>query len=85
MPRVGQKLGGFVRLECRVSASPQAVVTWQKDDVTVTNSDKYHVEDGYRYSKLLIMPVTAEDYGNYTCVATNTLGSDQGSITLYSK
>ena len=34
---------------------------------------------------LMISNVTEEDYGNYTCVATNRLGIQNASLFLYSK
>ncbi|KAK5620834.1 hypothetical protein CRENBAI_018012 [Crenichthys baileyi] len=34
---------------------------------------------------LMIANVTEEDYGNYTCVASNRLGTQSASVFLYSE
>ncbi len=49
--------------------------------------DKYEtliVESGYKaYMKLRIRNVTREDFAEYKCVAKNSLGGSDGSISLY--
>ena len=42
------------------------------------------MESGYKvYMKLRIRNVTKEDFMEYKCVAKNSLGGSDGSITLY--
>lgn len=36
-------------------------------------------------TELTVANVTEEDYGNYTCVATNRLGMHNASVFLYSE
>lgn len=49
--------------------------------------DKYEsliVESGYKvYMKLRIRNVSKEDFMEYKCLAKNSLGGSDGSITLY--
>jgi len=44
------------------------------------------VESGYKvYMKLRIRNLTLEDFSEYRCVAKNSLGGSDGTITLYGK
>ena len=44
------------------------------------------VDSGYKvYMKLHIRNVTRRDFTEYKCVAKNSLGSSDGSISLYGK
>lgn len=43
------------------------------------------IENKGKQSMLTFFNVSEEDYGNYTCVATNTLGITNASIILYGK
>lgn len=36
-------------------------------------------------TELIVANVTEDDYGNYTCVATNRLGIHNASVFLYSE
>ncbi|KAK9891396.1 hypothetical protein WA026_014636 [Henosepilachna vigintioctopunctata] len=68
------------QLECKVSADPQAMVTWLKGEVPVPlDSRVVSLVDGDKYT-LLIRNVQKSDFGIYTCRAINELG--QGEITI---
>lgn len=43
------------------------------------------IENKGKQSMLIFFNVSEEDYGNYTCVAMNTLGITNASIILYGK
>ncbi|KAL0182727.1 hypothetical protein M9458_022102, partial [Cirrhinus mrigala] len=45
--------------------------------------DGIEIEDSGALSKLTFYNVSEADYGNYTCVAINKLGSANTSIILY--
>ena len=53
------------------------------------SGDKYEtktVKSGYKvYMKLRIRNVQKEDFMEYRCVAKNSLGGSDGTITLYGK
>ena len=43
------------------------------------------IENQGKQSLLIFFNVSEEDYGNYTCVAMNTMGITNASIILYGK
>ena len=42
--RIGQSQGRQTILECTITAYPQAVSYWEKDDQTITSSSKHKIE-----------------------------------------
>jgi len=80
--------GQDVTLECHSEAFPKSINFWvnNKGAMLVSNS-KYEavsVDSGYKvYMKLHIRNITKEDFMEYRCVARNSLGDSDGSITLY--
>ncbi|XP_074832814.1 neurotrimin isoform X5 [Carettochelys insculpta] len=77
---VGQK--GI--LQCEASAVPAAEFQWYKDDKRLVQGQKgVKVESKAFFSRLTFFNVSEQDYGNYTCVASNKLGNTNVSIILY--
>ncbi|KAM6234759.1 protein CEPU-1 isoform X1 [Aptenodytes patagonicus] len=77
---VGQK--GI--LLCEASAVPSADFQWYKDDKRLAEGQKgLKVENKAFVSKLTFFNVSEQDYGNYTCVASNQLGNTNASMILY--
>lgn len=77
-----------VELVCVVYAEPQADVLWYKDTMLLDpNGSRYMQQKGNRHT-LLIRKVRLEDFGNYSCSASNMLGKSrayikvQGNISL---
>ncbi|KAF7205267.1 neurotrimin [Nothobranchius furzeri] len=81
---VGVALGQKGVLECEADAVPEADFEWYKDDRRM-----FYGLDGMEFvssgslSKLTFFNVSDEDFGNYTCVAINKLGSSNTSFLLY--
>lgn len=74
--------GHRAQLECRVSADPQAQVTWLKGETVVpTDNRVVSLVDGDKYT-LLIRNVQKSDFGIYTCRAINELGQGELQIQL---
>ncbi|KAJ8042898.1 Lachesin [Holothuria leucospilota] len=75
-----------VLLECKVFAEPPATKLWFKDGVLVEagiNQNRLFIAVDEDSTKLDILRVIPDiDYGNYTCRATNMLGSTEGYINL---
>jgi len=80
--------GQDVTIECHSEAFPKSINYWvnNKGAMLVSN-DKYEavsVDSGYKvFMKLHIRNVTKKDFMEYRCVAKNSLGHSDGSITLY--
>lgn len=70
------------QLECRVSADPQATVTWIKGEMPISLDNRIvRIVDGDK-NTLLIRNVQPSDFGIYTCRATNDLGQGEVQIQL---
>ncbi|XP_032658272.1 neurotrimin isoform X10 [Chelonoidis abingdonii] len=77
---VGQK--GI--LQCEASAVPAAEFQWYKEDKRLVEGQKgVKVESKAFFSRLTFFNVSEQDYGNYTCMASNKLGNTNVSIILY--
>ncbi|XP_050777678.1 neurotrimin isoform X9 [Gopherus flavomarginatus] len=71
-------------LQCEASAVPAAEFQWYKDDKRLVEGQKgVKVESKAFFSRLTFFNVSEQDYGNYTCVASNKLGNTNVSIILY--
>ncbi|KAI0235538.1 hypothetical protein LSAT2_013940 [Lamellibrachia satsuma] len=85
--RIGQQLEKDTILECQITAYPMAVNYWQKDGSRIMSSTKYRL-DAYDEEyhtitlSLHIMNIAEIDYGEYTCMANNRLGSDSKTMKL---
>ena len=88
--RLGQSRGRETILECIITAFPPSVNYWEKDGRRISSSDKYRTEaydEGYQtiILSLRINDIEQPDYGEYKCVASNSLGQDQQVMYLYGK
>ncbi|XP_071381486.1 protein CEPU-1-like [Centroberyx affinis] len=81
---VGVTLGQRGVLECEADAVPEADFEWYKDDRRIFNGfDGMEIEVSGSFSKLTFYNVSEADYGNYTCIAINKLGTSNTSFLLY--
>nr|XP_015193281.1 PREDICTED: neurotrimin-like isoform X2 [Lepisosteus oculatus] len=81
---IGVPLGQKAILRCEADAVPSAVFEWYRDDRRILNGlNGTDIENRGRLSFLTFRNVSQENYGNYTCVATNKLGSAYINIILY--
>ncbi|GAA6111164.1 neurotrimin isoform X4 [Tachysurus ichikawai] len=81
---VGVSLDHSGVLTCEADAVPKADFEWYRDDRRIFSGfEGIKIEDNGSTSKLTFHNVSQEDYGNYTCVAINKLGSANTSIVLY--
>lgn len=86
--RIGQALAKETILECKITAMPQGVTVWRKNGTELQTGWKYRVDaysdDDYTITlSLRIRQISKEDYGVYTCVASNRLGHDEETMILY--
>lgn len=73
--------GDDVILECRATGQPTPVLIWMYNNVQIA-SDSRRVISGDR---LEIKQFRSSDQGSYTCIASNRLGLDERSFTVYMK
>ncbi|XP_074028174.1 opioid-binding protein/cell adhesion molecule homolog isoform X2 [Leptinotarsa decemlineata] len=72
--------GHRLQIDCKVSADPQATVTWLKGEIPVPLDTRVvKIVDGDKHT-LLIRKMQRSDFGIYTCRAINELG--QGEIVI---
>ncbi|KAM9456509.1 opioid-binding protein/cell adhesion molecule isoform 1-T1 [Clarias gariepinus] len=80
----GTAVGQRGVLQCEASAVPLADFQWYKEERRLFNGlNGVKIENKGKQSMLIVFNVSEEDYGNYTCVAINTLGITNASIILY--
>ncbi|KAL0972749.1 hypothetical protein UPYG_G00194310 [Umbra pygmaea] len=77
------QVGRTGTLQCEVAAVPKPEFEWYRDDKRLSNAQGISIHVTGTTTVLTIANVTEEDYGNYTCVATNRLGIQNASVFLY--
>uniref|UniRef100_A0AAV2J0I1 Ig-like domain-containing protein n=1 Tax=Knipowitschia caucasica TaxID=637954 RepID=A0AAV2J0I1_KNICA len=76
-------VGRVGMLQCDANAVPKPEFEWYRDDKRMTNSQSINIQMLGTTTILVFSNVSEEDYGNYTCVATNRLGIQNASVFLY--
>ena len=66
--------GDSVTLECHVEGKPDPLIIWEKDGRKLSCLTDIHTQFDGRKATLSINHVFPEDEGEYTCIASNTLG-----------
>ncbi|XP_055890365.1 limbic system-associated membrane protein-like isoform X2 [Biomphalaria glabrata] len=87
---LGHDVGKETVLECSITANPQATAYWKRNGTELkTTSGKFRIEpytdDGAQTMilSLRIMVIDKEDFGIYSCEASNKLGSAAEQMTFY--
>lgn len=63
-------------IDCKVRANPRPVITWQKDNLPIELDERMQqIENLDGTCELIIHQPTVKDSGNYTCTATNSIGT----------
>ncbi|XP_075047198.1 igLON family member 5 [Mixophyes fleayi] len=76
-------VGKSAVLRCRAMAEPPAEFEWFKDEKRLTTGiEGLNIQNDKTWSVLLFSNVTSRHYGNYTCLASNKLGSYNISVRL---
>ncbi|KAK4304127.1 hypothetical protein Pmani_023922 [Petrolisthes manimaculis] len=92
VPRVFTEANEPAMMECDVMGYPIPDVTWYKDEAAILGSPNLKTkteemvggQTGVK-SSLSVSHVTAEDLGQYTCKASNVIGTSVKSIVLNTK
>ncbi|EHH57041.1 hypothetical protein EGM_06600, partial [Macaca fascicularis] len=72
--------GVEVKVSCSASGYPTPHISWSREGQTLQEDSRIHVD---AQGTLIIQGVAPEDAGNYSCQATNEVGTDQETVTLY--
>ncbi|XP_018086428.1 palladin isoform X2 [Xenopus laevis] len=76
--------GSRVKLECRATGNPLPEIRWFCEGKELSNSPDIHISSNSNgLHTLVIREAFEEDTGRYTCVASNTLGSDTSSAEIF--
>ncbi|XP_056128945.1 leucine-rich repeats and immunoglobulin-like domains protein 1 [Lampris incognitus] len=73
-------VGDTVALQCKALGSPPPRITWLRNDQPLRPSDRHHFTPGNQL--LVIGSATVEDAGRYTCLMSNTLGTERAHSQL---
>ncbi|KAM6333482.1 leucine-rich repeats and immunoglobulin-like domains protein 2 isoform 4-T4 [Alca torda] len=68
-------------LQCIAGGSPAPRLNWTKDDGPLTVTERHFFAAANQL--LIIVDAGLEDAGKYTCVMSNTLGTERGHIYLH--
>ena len=76
-----------VRLKCRIVMNPFDQIYWMRENTRLINNQRIHQyvsthTENYIIAELVLKDFSTDDQGDYTCVASNSLGSDRKSIQL---
>ena len=75
VPNVSGRAGQRVDINCTIESEPddETDIYWYFGTTLITSGDKYTVVKEGTLNRVRISSLTAEDAGNYTCTANNTL------------
>ncbi|XP_078387767.1 opioid-binding protein/cell adhesion molecule-like isoform X4 [Cetorhinus maximus] len=81
---VGVAVGREGILQCEAAAVPPPDFEWYKEERRLLNGlNGIQIKKNGDRSMLTFFNVSEEDYGNYTCVAVNKLGTSNTSVLLF--
>jgi hypothetical protein len=66
--------GDSVQLECHIEGIPDPTVYWQKDGRKITYISDFVMSFENTRATLTINRIYPEDEGEYTCIASNSVG-----------
>ncbi|CAL8253143.1 unnamed protein product [Merluccius merluccius] len=78
----GVGLGRTAILKCEVAAVPVPIYEWYKGEKRIIKGQGIDINNLSTRSVLTVTNMTEDRYGNYTCVATNKIGSANASVPL---
>jgi hemicentin len=73
--------GSMGKLTCAFDGDPEPDVKWEKDGKDILGNPRYRITFGIT-STLTINKLKAKDNGEYTCIASNPIGSVSSSGTV---
>lgn len=74
--------GKQLTLECTYTGTPPIGVSWKKNGVNVSQSEKYNITTTETSAILEISNSKADDAGLYSCYIENDSGQDNSQATV---
>ena len=68
-----------VTIPCAVRGKPKPQIIWIYQGVVLSADDKYHMSEN---NSLIVKSITADDVGDYVCIARNNISSASKTFTL---
>ncbi|XP_049588165.1 neuronal growth regulator 1 isoform X2 [Syngnathus scovelli] len=78
----GVGLGRTALLRCEAAAVPSPTFEWYKGEKRIIKGQGIEIKSLSSRSVLTVTNMTEDRYGNYTCLATNKLGTANASVPL---
>ncbi|XP_005734964.1 neuronal growth regulator 1 isoform X1 [Pundamilia nyererei] len=78
----GVGLGRTALLRCEAAAMPSPTFEWYKGEKRIIKGQGIDIKSLSSRSVLTVTNMTEDRYGNYTCVASNKLGTANASVPL---
>ena len=72
-------VGDLVTLSCVAKGDPKPLISWIKDDIHLTNGNRFLVNLS---GELTIRDIGKNDEGTYRCVARNDIGSHSKEVRV---
>ncbi|XP_078478986.1 neuronal growth regulator 1-like [Lampetra planeri] len=81
----GVGLGRTALIRCEAAAVPSPTFEWYKGEKRIIKGQGIDIKSLSSRSVLTVTNMTEDRYGNYTCVATNKLGTANASMAVIRK
>jgi len=86
--KVHSGVGKEAHLTCIVHGEPRPSVRWFKENSELSNNNRVQIESkesSHRHTLILRGLASQRDFGNYSCVAENSLGSSKRHIEVHGR
>jgi len=86
--KVHSGVGKEAHLTCIVHGEPRPSVRWFKENSELSSNDRIKIESkesSHRHTLILRGLASQRDFGNYSCVAENSLGSSKRHIEVHGR
>merc|ERR1719225_1975728 len=83
--RVHSGIDKEAHLTCRVQGNPEPTVSWYKDSNLLSQSESVSFRTEESRHTLILSIHTGFDFGNYSCVAENSIGTFKKHIEVHGR